>query len=296
MKLHFTLFVLSALFYCLIITVGLTFTGKTRRAYQVLASDEIVLAGEKGGIAEKMAEDFMPEIYTPHEGILPAPAQVRYEIIEDSSKYSLVYHFEWQSEKHPDFAQNIYRGLFRFVYHANSLRDSEFVQLDVRKHDGKITRMLFPSVGSGTTWKQPGPQRGVASLELAGENSYHMQLLNQKGKVLEERNVTLASNQKPVLKVANWDHTFVPLQKANPALFTQNFPLERLEDVTYREQKYARREQGTYKTAETPANIPVMLFVSFIFTGYLFMLARGYALNKITHSAPPATTAPPVKK
>jgi len=285
-RIYLLLAVRSILFYVIFILMGLAMTGKTERAYPVLQPKDIVQAGTHGWTAEMMVKHFMPIVAYP-EGVKGAPplSTVFYEVMEDSAKYSIVYHFEWENQYHPSTVTNLFYSVFRFFYHGFTLRDSEIVQMDIGKVNGQVMRILYSGTLGKTTYQQPDAKRVRLEANWQPDQTFEVTKASGKGAAEVIGKLTLNPNVAPSFRVINWDHLMELLPTSEKLAEAKALQPEWLTDEKYRSDKYVRWEQGDYRSEETPANVPVMLFVSLIFTGYLFMLQKGYLERKVTPDA-----------
>jgi len=86
----------------------------------------------------------------------------------------------------------------------------------------------------------------------------------------------LRSLPQSILEVGNWNHLFnIPNEnKKSPAI---SFGIEYLTNEDYKWYKYARRHHGEVFTPKSPANTPIIFFVSIIFITYLVIILKDYA-------------------
>ena len=287
-RLYSILLLRSVLFYTIFILMGLAMTGKTERAYEVLQPKEIVQVATHGWNVEMMVKHFRPTISAPEEQPTDSPTatDILYEVIETPKTYSLVYHIGWENQTHPSASTNIVNSIFRFFYHGFTLRDSEIIQLDIDKSSGKIIKILYDGTAAGHDYLATDPNRTRYEAIWQQDQTFELAQLNEEGERSAAQPLALSPTAPPQFVVSSWEH-LLALQptKANIENPESTLPLAFLDAEKYRQDKYVRWAQGDYRSEETPANVPVMLFVSLIFTGYLFMLQKGYLQKQITPDA-----------
>ena len=143
MKKKVIIFLQAAFFYILFILVGYSITGRIERQHSVLPNDTSVVVNNKKYHVQELVTRYQPTIYTSEN--TPKPKNFQYELTEEDEEFEIVYHAEWEDEKQHNLIQDFAWRIFRFAYFGFTFKDSEYIQINVDKQTGKITKALFDS-------------------------------------------------------------------------------------------------------------------------------------------------------
>ena len=271
MKKRVLIFVQAVFFYLLFILVGYTITGRIERKHPVLPENTRVSVSGRSLDITQLAKEYQPIILSDKD--TPKPIDLKYEVSESNDEYIIVYHAEWEDEKHPNVIQDFAWRIFRFAYFGFTTKDSEYIQININKQSGKLAKAVFDSpVENGfSLWAHD--LRITQNLEYLNENIYSLTQLESD----QSETVRLLEN-KLILEVGNWNHLF-NIAEENNLKNAINFKVEYLTDEDYKWYKYARRHHGEVFTPKSPANTPIIFFASIIFITYLVIILRDYAFS-----------------
>lgn len=271
MKKRLLIFIQAVFFYLLFLLVGYSITGRIDRQHEVLPEEKTILLNNKQITISELASAYQPVIISDIDE--PKSINVQYEVSETDKDYIIIYHAEWEDEKHPNFVQDVAWRIFRFAYFGFTTKDSEYIQVNVDKQTGDLVKAVFdtPLENGFSLWVND--LRTTSFLERNDNNVF--QLL-QEDEVKEE-NLIIKNNQLE-LEVGNWNHLFNFTNNIESSKVI-NFDLEYLSDENYKWYKYARRHHGEVFTPKSPVNTPIIFFASIIFITYLVIILRDYAFS-----------------
>jgi|GEM_PF-6097031 len=274
MKKKVIIFLQAAFFYILFILVGYSITGRIERKHPVLPNDTTVIVNNKKYKVQELVTQYQPTIYTSINS--PEPKSIQYELAEGNEEFIVVYHAEWEDEKHPNLIQDFAWRIFRFAYFGFTFKDSEYIQINIDKQTGKITRAMFDSSKESGFSIWAHDLRKTTKIKLLKDNIYQVFEVDDNSEELE-REFELQKNALQ-LAVSNWNHLFI-LEKSFEGKNKIDVNLAYLNAEDYKWYKYARRHHGEIFTPKSPANTPIIFFASIIFITYLVIILRDYALT-----------------
>ncbi len=271
----------SVLFYLFYLAVAFGLSGFLDRAYSVLPQEGTVQLAQTSLSVEQMAAQYRPIFWHPTQKETPPPQRLLYEVIDNNEYYTLVYRVEWKNEVVPHGVKDVLYAVYRFLYYGFTLRDIEYIQLDVRKHDGMIERVQFETKTTENNYYTVAQEHVLLTLQRANEAGSYQKTLHHENAPAPE---TLLLGNAPNfhIKVVSWNH----LMDIAPTDFQGNgfervrFELTYLTDSIYKRSKMARRGEGDFKTAESPMNTPIIFFVSIFVMFYFVTILADYTKNK----------------
>lgn len=252
----------AAALYVFFILIALGYTGKVERHYHAIPADTTLVISGKSLLASELAKQYEPA-FSLAEGLDSPPHQdLKWEAVDEADAVVLVYRAEWANETQPVWWKNPFVQLYRFPYFGLSWKDSEYLQIRVRKSDGALVDAQLPVLEG---------ERLTAHYDFENKEVVY----GKNGELVKKEPLPDRFPMPLQVEVANWDHVYKlqtwPIESAKKI----DFPLVYLNDEAFTEEKYCRRDQGTYASFEPVSNFPVSLFVGAIFIVYFIFLRRG---------------------
>jgi len=264
----------AAVFYIIFISMGFGITGRTNRTHYVAPADSLLQIAGQAKTAEQLAEQFQPKLLVPKDLDSGEPQAFHYEVSELDGEYIITYRVAWNYENHPNLVMDVVRKLHNLVYYGLNFRDYEYIQLNIDPSNGNITKMMCP------TPSHENDDRATLVATRQGSEVFSLDV-RADGNSLKSRSDVSLSTAPPLLKVADWNHLMVFAEENDQASsnLEERLPLEYLDKETYRWEKFPRRDHGEVHTEKSPANAPIIFFVSPIFLAYFVFIQRDYMLR-----------------
>jgi hypothetical protein len=277
---------LAALILLLVITaltlLAATLTGRDPRAYSVLDADaSLELAGEHLS-ADELAKRYQPQMKLQSATPSPPLLFVFYEIISSPTSWDIVYYNVWEDEINPNpFIHKAYR-LFRAAYYGCPVRDIEYIQLNVAKQSGQVSRMRFETT-PGEDYFVVFSTHLIAEYTPAAGGLYAERVSDKdSGTLVRQGSVSpLFNGSRPQVGAATWNHLSRLVLAANSTAFDQvlEAPLQVLSAAEYRSYKFVRKSQADYQTLENHFGQMVSRFAK----GLLLFYTGYWLKNLFTH-------------
>ena len=203
------------------------------------------------------------------------PVKMWYEVVDGGNHWGIVYHPEWQDERHPNLLIHVLYGIYRAARYGFPLRDVEYVQIDVNKADGRIDRIRYETSPQDDFYAFVS-EHWLVYIDRSQEG-YLKRITTAEGVVVRpptivEEDLSALTNLR--LGVVTWNHLSKMLVANSPYTEPVPFPLRHLDEKTYRLHKYARKSQGDYATPDT------MLPVWFLSIAFFLALRLARARRK----------------
>ncbi|MEM7245185.1 MAG: hypothetical protein AAF533_07560 [Acidobacteriota bacterium] len=224
-------------------------SGRTARAYPVLAPEAIVVvAGQPRSVADLLQHHRPVQRRRPATPSPPLSA-VRTEAVEAEGRLDLVYYFSWENEIAPRRLLHLAYALFRAARYG-TVEDIEAHQVSVDLASGEVVRLRFDSTTSDDYFELvPRHDRQVWVREPDGV----FRGRTWKG---ELRQVPCWEGERVVVGVHSWNHCsrLLTVDELPAFSLVDEAPLVPLDDASYRRLKMTRRGAGDHGTLESPGS------------------------------------------
>lgn len=277
------------LFFGFCVAVCLIISGFIAREHQILEAGAVVkLQGKTFQVAE-LAKKHQPRLLIAEGQDTPAFLGWLWEVYESDSQYIITYYASWQDEIHPNFLANQLYRLYRFLFYGFTVRDYEFVQVEINKADGMLAGALFetpaPALHKEMLWNRPQQPHYRLRIKPAQRGGWQMTTHDPDDHfTASEQFGNLTADGRLPLQVATWNHLY-QLPEAWPDASLTELTAPDSSPLTakqYQWDKFARRSHGDHYTAESGANRYIILFVSLLVTGYFSVITYSYARGNMS--------------
>ena len=264
----------SILFYLLFLMVGFGITGKIQRSHRVIPQDTVLQVNGHALTSIQLAEKYQPKLLVSPTIDHGEPDNMFYEISEQVDELIIIYHVVWHNEDHPNLLVNAARKMHNLAYYGFNFKDIEFIQLNIDRRTGRIKKVMFP------TFLSEKDDRGRLIATQLASGQFSITVMNKQKTVITEKQMPLHfEGTSLVLQVANWNHLMTFPQSERKGLAPVSFNLNFLENTTYKQEKIARHDHSDVYTGKSPANMPIIFFVSTIILAYFILIQRDYLIR-----------------
>ncbi len=254
-------------------------TGRTQRAYPVLAQEATVNVAGKAAPVAQWAEVYRPEIYLRSATPSPELLWVWYEAVPAGPEIRFVYYHAWANEVHPNAIFHALYAGYRAAYFGYPLYDIEFFQVTVDRRTGEVQGLRFET-GMSTEYFQPFPEHVTVRYTLASDGTYGAVFTTPSGGERRRPAAPLVFDGTRVrVGVQTWNHLVHALERRDEAdEVLQEAPLRYLTDADYRRHKFVRKSQGDSRTEESPWTLPLAAMAVFFCMAWPAWLLRSARL------------------
>jgi len=271
----------ALLFYTVYFAFAQGISGRIDRSYEVVPEVTEVKVEQMKISATAFVHSHEPKFFIKKDYETPELLAVEYELIDHEDQYTIVFHPIWKDEDVPDQVLNWLYKAYRFVYYGLSLKDIEFLQIDIDKKSDEIVKVMCETPLPDASFYDSYQTHYTTKIVKEGQG-YVKTIENEEGEMIERNeNFVLGNSKKLNIDVISWNH----LMDIHPPIASENYTeldasLSYLTNEEYKNWKLVRRSQGDFKTTESPMNTPIIIFVGLLVLAYFVMIKRDYALQK----------------
>lgn len=256
--------ILYYLLFMLLLLAAASLTGRTRRAYSTIAPDyTLEIAGDRLDVHD-LAIAYQPVMHLRPETLSPPLLWVWYEAVSAGDNLDLVYYHVWENEIHPNpFIHKAY-ALFRAAYYGYPIRDIEYLQVSVRRSDGRVSGLMFET-SPQEDYNVAISEHLIARYTLRPDGLYDRRTTKRDGELVSETSdLELLFDDRRIQALAQtWNHLTRLLNPEDLSAYPLSTNLRNLTAGEYSRDKFVRKSQGDHRTAENPVSRVIGMLAMF---------------------------------